>query len=85
MTAPNVVRGTVVSRTHPDASNTGGNYARLRALAVTVGLGPVVVLVLSFVLPFAGQWPAAACVAFASVAAAAARTSRISFLWVRLD
>ncbi|MFE7276496.1 hypothetical protein [Streptomyces sp. NPDC057623] len=85
MTDPNVVHGTVVSRTRLDGSNTGRHYARLRAFAVTVSLGPVVVLALSFVLPSAGQWPAAACVAFAAVAAAAARTSRIEFLWAQLD
>lgn len=85
MTAPNVVQGTVVSGTHSDGSNTGGYYARLRAFAVTVSLGPVVVLILAFVLPHASQWPAAACVAFAGVAASAARTSRIDFLWARLD
>ncbi|MDQ0935176.1 hypothetical protein [Streptomyces turgidiscabies] len=85
MTASNVVRGTVVPGTNPDGSNTGGNYARLRAFAVTANLAPVVVLVLSFVLPSAGEWPAAACVAFAGIAAAAARTSRIDFLWARLD
>ncbi|RPF39349.1 hypothetical protein [Streptomyces sp. TLI_185] len=85
MTAPNVVRGTVVSGTHPDGSNAGGYYARVRAFAVTVSLGPVVVLILSFVLPSVGEWPAAAGVALAGVAAAAARTSRIDFLWARLD
>lgn len=85
MTDPNVVQGTVVSGTPLDGSNAGRYYARLRALVVTVGLGPVVVLVLSFVLPSAGQWPAAACVAFAAVAAGAARTSRIEFLWARRD
>ncbi|MFJ8510192.1 hypothetical protein [Streptomyces avermitilis] len=83
MTDPNVVRGTVVPGTRLDGSNTGRYYARLRAFAVTVGVGPVVVLALSFVLP--GQWPAATCVAFAAVAAAASRTSRIEFLWARLD
>ncbi|MFD5858746.1 hypothetical protein [Streptomyces chartreusis] len=85
MTDRNVVRGTVVSGTRLDGSNSDRYYARLRALAVTVGLGPVVVLALSLVLPPAGEWPAAACVAFAAVGAAAARTSRIEFLWARID
>jgi putative flippase GtrA len=85
MTDPNVVRGIVMSGTRLDGSNTGRYFARLRAFAVTVSLGPVVVLALSFVLPSVGQWPAAACVAFAAVAAVAARTSRIEFLWAQLD
>jgi hypothetical protein len=85
VTDPNVVQGTVVSGTRLDGSNTGRYSARLRALAVTVGLGPVVVLALSFVLPSVGRWPAAACVAFAAVAAAAARTSRVEYVWARLD
>jgi len=85
MTAPNVVQGTVVSGTHVDASNAVGFRARLRAFLVTVSLGPVVVLILSFVLPSAGGWPAEACVAFAAIAAAAGRGSRIDFLWARLD
>lgn len=85
MTARSVVQGTVVSGTRPDGSNTGRYSARLRALSVTVDLGPVVVLGLSLVLPSAGHWPAAACVAFAAVAAAAARTSRIHWLWAQLD
>lgn len=85
MTDPNVVQGTVMSGTRLDGSNAGRYSARLRAFAVTVGLGPVVVLALSFVLPSTGEWPAAACVAFAAVAAAAARTSRIEFFWARLD
>lgn len=85
MTDPNVVRGTVVSGTSLDGSNSGRYYARMRALAVTVSLGPVTVLALSFVLPSAGEWPAATCVAFTAVAAAAARTSRIEYLWARLD
>jgi hypothetical protein len=85
MTAPNVIQGTVVSGTRPDGSNAVGYRARLRAFLVTVSLGPVVVLILSFVLPSAGEWPAAACVAFAGVAAAAGRGSRIEYLWARLD
>ncbi|MEU9381290.1 hypothetical protein AB0D38_09955 [Streptomyces sp. NPDC048279] len=85
MTDPNAVRGIVMSGTRLDGSNTGRYFARLRALSVTVGLGPVVVLALSIVLPSAGNWPAAVCVGFAAVAAAAARTSRIEFLWARLD
>jgi hypothetical protein len=85
MTDLNVVQGTVVSGTRLDGSNTGRYCARLRAFAVTVSLGPVVVLALPLVLPSADQWPAAACVAFAAIAAAAARTSRIEFLWARLD
>jgi hypothetical protein len=85
MTDPNVVQGIVTSRTRLDGSNTNRYFARLRALSVTVGLGPVMVLTLSIVLPSSGEWPAAACVAFASVTAAAARTSRVAFLWARLD
>jgi hypothetical protein len=85
MTDPNAVQGTVVPGTGLDGSNSGRYYARLRAFAVTVSLSPVVVLALSFVLPSAGQWPAAACVAFTAVAAAAARTSRVEYLWARLD
>ncbi|UFQ13549.1 MULTISPECIES: hypothetical protein [Streptomyces] len=85
MTDPNVARGTVVSGTRLDGSNADRHYARLRALVVTVGLGPVVVLALPFVLPSAGQWTAAASVAFAAVAAGAARTSRVEFLWARRD
>lgn len=85
MTDPNVVSGTVVSGTRLDGSNTGRYGARLRACAVTLGLGPVVVLALCFVLPRGGEWPAAACVAFAGIAAAAARTSRFELLWARLD
>jgi hypothetical protein len=85
MTDRNVVQGTVVSGTRLDGSNADRYCARLRALSVTVDLGPVLVLALSVVLPVAGHWPAAACVAFAAVAAAAARTSRIQFLWARLD
>ncbi|MCZ0991771.1 hypothetical protein [Streptomyces diastatochromogenes] len=84
MTDPRVVTGTVVSGTPLDGSNADRNYARLRAFAVTLGLGPIVVLVLSFVLS-RSEWPAAACVAFAMTAAAAARASRIEFLWARLD
>ncbi|MDR6981016.1 hypothetical protein J2X68_007758 [Streptomyces sp. 3330] len=83
MTDPNVVPGTVVSGTRVDGSNTVRNYARLRAFAVTVGLAPAVVVALSLVLP--GQWPAATCVAFAAVGAAASRTSRVEFLWARVD
>ncbi|MFJ4691746.1 hypothetical protein [Streptomyces sp. NPDC088766] len=85
MTDPNVVQGTVMSGTPLDGSNSGRYYARLRAFAVTVSLSPVVVLTLSFVLPSVSQWSAAACVAFAAVAAGAARTSRIEYLWARLD
>ncbi|MFJ4519203.1 hypothetical protein ACIP6V_09710 [Streptomyces sp. NPDC088770] len=85
MTDPNVARSSVASGTRLNGSNAGRHFARLRAFAVTVSLGPVVVLVLSFVLPFVGNWSAASCVAFAAVAAAAARTSRIEFLWARLD
>ncbi|MEU9575116.1 hypothetical protein AB0D62_35745 [Streptomyces massasporeus] len=85
MTDRNVVQGTVVSGTRLDGSNAGRYYARLRALSVTVDLGALLVLGLSFVLPSADHWPAAACVAFAAVAAAAARTSRIHWLWARLD
>ncbi|MEU5524961.1 hypothetical protein ABZ759_31035 [Streptomyces sp. NPDC047860] len=85
MTDPNVVQGTVVSGTGLDGSNSGRYYARLRAFAVTVSLSPVMVLALSFVLPSADQWPAATCVAFTAVAAAAARTSRIEYFWARLD
>ncbi|MGW1543268.1 hypothetical protein ACWCPM_24025 [Streptomyces sp. NPDC002309] len=85
MTDRNVVRGTVMSGTRLDGSNADRNYARLRAFAVTASFAPAVVLALSFVLPSVEQWPAAACVAFTAVAAAAARTSRIEFLWARLD
>jgi hypothetical protein len=85
MTDPNVVQGTVVSGTRLDGSNSGRYYARLRAFTVTLSLSPVVVLASSLVLPSADQWPVAACVAFTAVAAAAARTSRIEYLWARLD
>ncbi|MGW0578819.1 hypothetical protein ACWD25_23260 [Streptomyces sp. NPDC002920] len=85
MTDPNVVSGTVVPGTVLDGSNTPRHFARLRAFAVTLSLGPVVVLILSFVLPRSGEWPAAACVAFTAVAAASARASRLEFLWARLD
>ncbi|TVZ84864.1 hypothetical protein [Streptomyces sp. BK340] len=84
MTDPRIVTGTVVSGTPLDGSNTDGNYARLRAFAVTLSLGPLVVLALSFVLS-RSDWPAAACVAFAMTAAATARASRIEFLWAQLD
>lgn len=85
MTDPYVVPGTVVSGTCVDGSNTGAGYARLRAFAVTLGLGPIVALPLAFILPSAGQWPVAGCVAYAAVVAAAGRTSRVQFLWARVD
>ncbi|WP_172381155.1 hypothetical protein [Streptomyces sp. MNP-20] len=85
MTERNVVRGTLVSGTTPDGSNTSWYFARLRAFAVTLGLGPFVVLTLSLVLACVGQWPPAACVALAGIGAAAARGSQVQFLWVRVD
>lgn len=85
MTEHNAVRGTVVPGTIPDGSNTGRYYARFRAFAVTLGLGPVFVLIQSFVLPRVGDWPVGACVLLAGAAAVSARTSRVQFLWARLD
>ncbi|MFD3821931.1 hypothetical protein [Streptomyces sp. NPDC058625] len=84
MTDPNVVSGTVMPWAHPEGSSASGYHARLRAFAGTLGLGPIVVLVLSFVLQRSG-WSDPACVGFAAVAAAAARASRLEFLWARLD
>ncbi|WTO32926.1 hypothetical protein OG399_45375 [Streptomyces achromogenes] len=84
MTDPNIVPGTVVPRARQQGSNADTYCARLRAFAVTLSLGPIVVLILSCILQ-RSEWPATTCVAFAAVAAAAARTSRIEFLWARLD
>ncbi|MGW0886315.1 hypothetical protein [Streptomyces sp. NPDC002671] len=84
MTDPNVVSGTVVPGARVEGSNTGRYCARLRAFAVTLSLGPIVVLALSCILP-GSEWSASVCVAFTAVAAAAARTSRLEFLWARLD
>ncbi|MER6406244.1 hypothetical protein ABT269_22555 [Streptomyces viridosporus] len=84
MTDPNVVSGIVMPGARLEGSNARRYGARLRAFAVTLSLGPIVVLALSFVLQHS-QWSASACVAFAAVAAAAARTSRVDFLWARLD
>ncbi|MFJ5035300.1 hypothetical protein ACIQB5_46470 [Streptomyces sp. NPDC088560] len=84
MTDPNVVSGTVVPGARVEVSNAGGCFARLRAFAVTLGLGPIFVVVLSLVLQ-RSAWPASVCVAFAAVAAASARTSRLGFVWARLD
>ncbi|MER6032092.1 hypothetical protein [Streptomyces sp. NPDC001851] len=84
MTDPNVVSGTVVPGTRLEVSNARVHCARLRAFAVTLGLGPIFVLVLSLILR-RSAWPAYACVAFAAVAAAAARTSRFEFVWACLD
>ncbi|MEU5599150.1 hypothetical protein [Streptomyces sp. NPDC020298] len=84
MTDLNVVSGTVVPGARLEGSNASGYCARLRAFAVTLSLGPIVALALSCVLQHSG-WSAPACVAFAAVAAAAARTSRVAFVWVRVD
>jgi hypothetical protein len=84
VTDPYVVPGTVMSGTCVDGSNTGAGYARLRAFAVTLGLGPIVALPLALALP-AGQWPAAGWAAYTAVVVAAGRASRVQFLWARLD
>lgn len=84
MTDPNVVSCAVMARARLEGSNVGGHYARLRAFTVTLGLGPIVVLALSLVL-LHSAWSGSACVAFAALAAAAARTSRFAFLWARVD
>ncbi|MFD4791225.1 hypothetical protein ACFWN1_30125 [Streptomyces sp. NPDC058459] len=84
MTDPNVVSGTVVPEPRLDGSNVRGYRAQLRALAVTLHLGPLVVLAVLAVLQGSG-WSAAACAAFATAAAASARSSRLEFLWARLD
>lgn len=85
MTEQNIVHGAVVAGTPLDASNTGRYSARLRAFAVTLGLGPVFVVILSLALPGAAPYSAGACVALAGIAATAARSSRVQFLWARLD
>ncbi|MES9524127.1 hypothetical protein [Streptomyces capoamus] len=84
MTDPNVVSGTVVPGARLEVSNARAHCARLRAFTVTLGLGPIFLLVLSLVLR-SSAWPASLCVAFAAVVAAAARTSRFEFAWARLD
>ncbi|MEW2134930.1 hypothetical protein [Streptomyces sp. NPDC005435] len=84
MTDPNVVSGTVVPEARLDGTNGRGYRARLRALAVTFPLGPLVVLAVLAVVQGSG-WSAAACAACAAAAAASARSCRLEFLWARLD